>query len=151
MSAEITWIGMKELMVALKRLPQELTELGSAIVQESAERAAAEVKAAYPVGPGDDDYEGGNLRKGVRVGQKRTGKYALGWTVRSTAPHAYMFETGTQVRYNISRNQQLLKKPAHRGFMPGSNIFVPIMVARRREMYEDLTALLEQSGLDVRR
>jgi len=151
MSVELTWIGMKELLAELKKLPAELTELGTAIVKESAERAAAEVKAAYPIGPGDDDYEGGNLRKGVRVGGKRTGQYAMGWTVRSTAPHAHMFETGTQVRYNVSRNQMPLKIPAHRGFMPGSNIFVPIMVVRRREMYEDLTALLESAGLDVRR
>ena len=143
MSATVTWIGLKELMAELKKLPQELTELGTVIVREAADRAAAEVKAAYPVGPGNDEYEGGNLRKGVRVGQKRTGEYAVGFTVRSTAHHASLFETGTQTRQT--------KLGYNRGFMPGSNIFVPIMVRSRREMYEDLTALLEQAGLEVRR
>ena len=37
------------------------------------------------------------------------------------------------------------------GFMPGANIFVPIVVARRREQDEDLVAVVEQAGLDVRR
>lgn len=143
MSATVTWIGLKELMAELKKLPQDLTELGEVIVREAADRAAADVKAAYPVGPGNDEHDGGALRKGVRVGKQRKGSFAVGYVVRSTAPHASIFENGTQTRQT--------KLGYNRGFMPGSNIFVPIMVRGRREMYEDLTALLEQAGLEVRR
>jgi hypothetical protein len=35
--------------------------------------------------------------------------------------------------------------------MPGANIFVPVVTRRRREMFEDLVAVVEQAGLDVRR
>ena len=157
MSVQLTFIGMKELKAALLRLPAELTELSEAIVVEAAESAAAEVRAAYPIGPGkaDGTYDGGNLRKGVRVtqatrGTKLEAQFAVGRVVRSSAPHAYLFEVGTKVRYNISRNKQLLNKPAHRGFMPGANIFVPVMERHRREMLEDLTAVVEQAGLEVR-
>lgn len=152
--ASIAWIGLDELRARLLELPAEMTELAEAIIAEAADGAAAEIREAYPVGPGNDDYEGGNLRKGVRVRREKAqsaSPYSVRLAVRSTAPHATLFEVGTVVRYNISRNKQLLNKPAHRGFMPGSNIFVPIVVRRRREMYEDLTAVIEQVGLDVRR
>jgi hypothetical protein len=150
--ATIKWIGLDDLRKRLLELPQEMTELAEAIIAEAAEGSAAEIREAYPVGPGDDEYEGGNLRKGVRVRRETAHKpYSVRLAVRSTAQHATLFEVGTVVRYNISRNKQLLKKPANRGFMPGANIFVPIVVRRRREMYEDLTAVIEQVGLDVRR
>ena len=142
MSAELTWIGLDELMAGLKNLPADLTELAEAIVTAAAESAAAEVKAAYPEG------ETGNLKRGVRVspmqgGTRLEAKFGVGRVVRSTAPHAWIFESGTQTRQTALGY--------NRGFMPGANIFVPVMQRHRREMYEDLTAVLEQAGLDVHR
>jgi hypothetical protein len=145
-SATVTWIGLEELKAGLLRLPAELTELAEAIVVEASESAAAELRAIYPEG------ETGNLRKGVRV-VKVTGKrmsaiklseqFTTGRVVRSTAPHAYLFETGTQTRQT--------ELGYNRGSMPGANIFVPLMQQRRREMEEDLVAIVEQAGIDVRR
>jgi len=147
MSADLTWIGLDELKAALKNLPADLTELAEAIVTEAANGAAAEIRAAYPEG------ETGNLRRGVRVSAKTGGKlssqFGVGRVVRSTAPHAWIFETGPQTRYNVSRNGVLLAKPAHRGFMPGANIFVPVAQRWRRDMYEDLTAVVDQAMSDV--
>jgi len=132
----LSWIGLDELKDFLRHLPAELTELGVAIVSEAADGAAAEIKAAYPEG------ETGNLKKGVRV-SRRQSPFGVYRQVRSTAPHAWIFEHGTHTRKN-ARGQ-------NRGFVPGANIFVPVVQRRRRDMYEDLTAVLEQSGLDVRR
>jgi len=137
MSASVTWIGLDELKAALLTLPADLTELAAAIVEESADRAAAEIKSLYPEG------DTGNLRKGVRVGSKPAGQYAVKRVVRSSAPHAALFETGTQTRQtSLGYN---------RGFMPGANIFVPVVMKYRREMFEDLVAIVEEAGIDVRR
>jgi len=138
MSANLTWFGLLELKDNLFRLPAELTQLAVAIVEEAADGAAAEIKAAYPEG------ETGNLRKGVRVSSAgaRT-SHTVRRVVRTNAPHAALFETGTQTR--------LTKLGYNRGFMPGANIFVPVVQRRRRDMVEDLIAIVEQAGLDVRR
>jgi Bacteriophage HK97-gp10, putative tail-component len=133
---KLSWIGLDELKAFLRNLPVELTEVAVAIVSEAADSAAAEIKAAYPEG------DTGNLRRGVRVASKsfRFGVYRQ---VRSTAPHAYIFETGTQVRQN--------KQQQNRGFMPGANIFVPVVQRKRREMYDDLALIIAERGLSVRR
>jgi len=137
MSATVTWIGLEELQAALLALPADLTELAAAIVAEAADGAAAEIKAAYPEG------DTGNLRRGVRVGTLATGPSSVARVVRSTAPHATLFETGTQTRQTALGY--------NRGFMPGANIFVPVVTRRRRAMFEDLVAVVEQAGIDVRR
>ncbi|RPH52602.1 MAG: HK97 gp10 family phage protein [Planctomycetota bacterium] len=138
MSASVTWIGMKELQAALARLAPDLTEMAAAVVVESAERAAATIRNAYP------DGDTGNLRKGVRVALPRdAGPFTVKRVVRSSARHALLFETGTQTRRTA--------RGYNRGFMPGANIFVPVVVAARREMLEDLVAIVEEAGLDVRR
>ena len=147
MSAEITWVGLDELKAALFRLPAELTQKAAGIVKASAEAAAAEIKAAYPEG------ETGNLRKGVRVGDRGAREpYTVRYSVRSSAPHVHLYETGSQTRQTALGY--------HRGHMfsrfgfgprQGANVFVPIVVRRRRAMFEDLIPLIEQAGLDVRR
>jgi len=154
MSASLNMVGLEALKIALWKIPIELTELADAITTEAAESAAAELRAAYPIGPGkaDGSYDGGNLRKGVRVTDatrsriRLQAQFSTGKVVRSNAPHAYLFETGTAVRYTKKDSP-----PRHRGFMPGANIFVPVVVAARREMFEDLVAIVEEAGIDVRR
>lgn len=137
MSVELTWIGLDELKAALFNLPADLTAKAAGIVTESAEAAAAEIRAAYPEG------DTGNLRRGVKVGTKGArGAHTVRRVVRSTAPHATLFETGTQTRQTALGY--------NRGFMPGANIFVPVVVRRRRAMQEDLVRIVEQAGLDVR-
>jgi hypothetical protein len=137
-SATVTWIGMDELKKALLRLPVDLTALAQVVVVEAAEGAAAEIKNAYPEG------ETGNLKKGVRVRSIRGGSpHTVIRQVRSGAPHAALFEVGTQTRQT--------KLGYNRGFMPGANIFIPVVMRRRRDMVEDLVAIVEQAGLNVRR
>jgi hypothetical protein len=139
MSATVTWLGLDELRAALLHLPAELTQLATAIVESAADGAADEIRAAYP------ECDTGNLRKGVRVRneQARGGSSTVRRVVRSTAAHASIFESGTQTRQT--------KLGYNRGFMPGANIFVPVVVRRRRDMEEDLIAVVEQAGIDVRR
>jgi hypothetical protein len=137
MSATVTWIGLEELKAALLRLPAELTELAGGIVRAASDAAAEEIREAYPEG------ETGNLRRGVRVSNRPAGAFGVARVVRSTAPHAVLFETGTQTRQTALGY--------NRGFMPGANIFVPVVTRHRRDMQEDLVALVEDAGIDVRR
>jgi hypothetical protein len=137
MSATVTWLGLDELRAALLHLPAELTQLATAIVESAADGAADEIRAAYPEG------DTGNLKKGVRVRTEQgRGGSTVRRVVRSTAAHASIFETGTQTRQT--------KLGYNRGFMPGANIFVPVVMRRRRDMQEDLIAVVEQAGIDVR-
>jgi hypothetical protein len=138
MSVQLQWVGLDELRKALLRLPAELTAEAADIVNDAADAAAVEIREAYPEG------ETGNLKKGVRVRTEtgRAGPFTVRKSVRSTAPHANIFEVGTKVRTN--------KAGANRGFMPGANIFVPVVTRRRRVMFTDLLRVLEEAGLDVR-
>ena len=136
MSASLTFIGLDALRKALLALPAELAAQAAGIVEGAADGAAAEIKAAYPEG------DTGNLRRGVRVRSERAADYVVRRVVRSTAPHATLFETGTQTRQT--------RLGYNRGFMPGANIFVPVVTRRRRAMFEQLVTIVEEAGLDVR-
>ena len=55
---------------------------------DAAQRAKAEIAAAYPLGPAGRQTKPGNLRRGVKVAVKEIGPYGVAAQVRSTAPHA---------------------------------------------------------------
>jgi hypothetical protein len=134
---QLTFVGLADLRRMLRDLPRDLASRAVAIVEGEADGAAAEIKAAYPEG------DTGNLRRGVRVGTAKSGPHTVRRVVRSTAQHASIFETGTQTRQTALGY--------NRGFMPGANIFVPVVVRRRRAMFEQLVTVVEEAGLDVRR
>ena len=148
MSAELTWIGLDELKAMLKRLPADLAARAARRVEDSAQAAAAEIKAAYP-------DETGNLRKGVRVvtQKARGGEFTVRRVVRSGAPHATLYERGTQTRQTALGygRGHMFSKQLGAGPRQGANIFVPIVERRRRQMLEELVTVIQESGLDVRR
>ena len=76
---------------------------------DAAHAAQAEIAAAYPIGPEGRFDNGkpikpGNLRRGVKVVVKEIGPYGVAAQVRSTAPHAWLFEHGTQARHYITKH-----------------------------------------------
>jgi hypothetical protein len=103
-------------------------------VREAADQAAAEIRAAYPTG------KTGNLKKGVKVTKGDGGRFGTVYVVRNVAPHAFIYENGTQVRHF---------KGASRGAMPPGRVFVPIIARRRRRMDTDLIAMVNNTGLVV--
>jgi len=141
-SARFRFDGMAELIAGLRQLPADLAGEAGRVVIDAAEGAAAEIREKYPIGPGDDDYEGGNLKSHVKVVEKNAGQFGHVRQVRSSAKHAWIFESGTQTRQTALGY--------NRGFMPGANIFVPTVRRYRRAMYEDLREILRNAGLDVR-
>ena len=134
MSVSLRFDGMAELRAALRNLPADLAAEGVEIIMARGEEATAEIIAEYPTWTG-------NLRKGVKL-TRRPSPFGGVAIVKSSAPHAHLFEYGTQARHNSFG--------ANRGFMPAGNIFAPIMMRVRRAMVDDLIGLLKRAGLEVR-
>ena len=136
MPATLSIQGIAELKDALGRLPTELKGQATQIVLDSAYAAQAEIVAAYPQGPT------GKLKKGVKVRVQEIGPYSVAAQVRSSAPHGWLYEHGTQPRKT--------KKGWNRGTMPAPPaVFIPAMVRYRRAMYLKLADLIRSTGLVV--
>lgn len=128
--------GLADLKAALRNLPAELTGEASNLVTATANAAAVEIRSGYA-----KHTRSGRLQGGVIVTRVNQGKYAAGAIVKNTAPHAVIFENGTQARHTALG--------ANRGSMPPGRVFVPVVMRKRREMYQALKALLERKGLLV--
>jgi Bacteriophage HK97-gp10, putative tail-component len=129
------WEDLDELKAMLRELPEEFAAEGARIVTAVAYEAKQEIYDAYPV-------VSGNLRDGLAVEQTSLGALGFQAAVVNNAPHAWMYEHGTQVRYT--------RTGAFRGQMPPGHVFIPIMERRRRRMYEEeFTELLERAGFTV--
>jgi hypothetical protein len=127
--------GLAELRAELRRLPGDLAAEATTIIFARAERAKADIVAAYPERSGD-------LKNHVSVSKANAGKYGAGVFIKNTAKHAWLFENGSQARHTAIG--------ANRGAMPPGHVFVPIVMRQRRAMYADLKALLARKGLQVR-
>ena len=136
MSNRFEWDGLNELREELRNLPAELAQEASGIVNDAGESAGADIIAGY-----EAHRRSGNLAKGVRVKTVDAGQFGAGVRVTSTAPHADIFEIGTQARHT--------RLGANRGSMPPGNIFVPRAIRHRRRMYERLKELVENKGFEV--
>jgi hypothetical protein len=143
--ASVKWDGLHELQAWLRNLPESLRDSATGIVVGAAERAYHDIHNAYPVWTG-------NLRNGLKVnriddsntafGQFSRGKHlGVGAVLYNNAPHAYIFEHGTETRSY---------QGAPRGSMPAGNIFIPRVIRHRREMYERLAGMMREYGLQVR-
>lgn len=128
---KIVFTGLVENYAELKKLPVALRDDAAPIVNSTADGAALEIVATYP-------KRTGNLARRVYV-KKRASEFAVTATVINPAPHAILFEYGTQARHNALG--------ANRGSMPAGHVFVPVIVRRRSGMWERFKALLVKHGL----
>jgi hypothetical protein len=120
--------GLDQLVRELQQLPAELKGDATTIVIEAAHKAQAEIVGAYP-------EVTGNLKRGVKVTVEAMGPHGVDAKVRSSAPHAWLYEHGRSRWGEISD--------------PPVPVFIPTMMRTRRAMYAQLARLLEQHGLDV--
>ena len=134
----VRWTGLQEFKQELLRLPEELTDDAAQIVVDAAQKVGRDVQAAYPQGAT------GNLKKGVRTTIESQSGFGARAIVRSTAPHAHLFERGTRLRQT--------HRGANRGRMPEadeSKQMIPIAIRGRRQMVADLIQMVERHGLKV--
>lgn len=133
----IRFDGMAELRQALRTMPSHLTEEASNIVEHTAQQAKGDVQAAYPTGPT------GNLKRLVTI-SRQSGGFVTGAVVKNRAPHAYIYEHGTQVRHTDAGWNRGVMPPAGPG-----RAFIPIVMRHRRAMFAALKSMLERNGLKV--
>jgi len=143
MPAALRLFGIQELKIALTNLPTELKGQASKLVLDTAYAAAAEIQAAYPIGPT------GNLKKGVKVRVLEFGPHAVAAQVRSTAPHAWWNEHGDQLHERTTKQRGSRGRMFSKKGIPRP-IFVPTMIRYRRAMYLKLAEIIKATGLDVK-
>ncbi len=133
MSNTLTFDGLEDLREALRALPHELAQEAGDVIVETVNTAADEIVAAYP-------DRTGHLRGGVKFSVERS-EFGVVGTVKNTAKLAWIFELGSQARHT--------EIGANRGSMPPGHVFVPIVMKRRRRMYDQLKDVLAKAGLEV--
>jgi len=127
--------GLDELKAQLRNLPAELGAEADHIVTGAGNGALSEVKQGYGA-----HVVTGHLLEHVGISHTRTAAGAIS-VMKSTSPHAFIFENGTQVRYT--------KDGRNRGAMPPFHVFIPAAVRARRLMNQQLVDLVRRQGLTV--
>jgi hypothetical protein len=143
MAATFVIDGLDDLKRALRDLPEVLTDDAGDLVRAAAQNAAGGIRAGYA-------KVKGNLQNGVAVVEEGGARYGVRYRVRSKAPHAYLYEYGTQARHYITE----AGKRHATGIMPAAppgRAFVPKMIDARARLYDELGWLLVRNGLAVRR
>ena len=128
------WEGVKELIAQFETLAPDLTTASTPIVELAARVAKDTIYTGYPT------YTG-NLKKGLTITEVNE-PTRMSCTVINKAPHAWLFERGSQARHNAIG--------ANRGSMPANPLFSSTMMRTRRALYTALVPqLVDQFGLTV--
>ena len=119
MAATLEMQGLDELKKLVASFADVCTDDGQQLADQAAMRAVEEIKAAYPQGPT------GNLKKGVRIVRVKGDGHRVLSIVKSTAPHAHLYEYGT-------RRQ------------PARPVIGEVAARVRRDFYADLLRMVER-------
>lgn len=131
----LQWDALQEFRAALLALPATMTTEAAHDVEAAANGAAVAIRSEY-----GKHRLTGNLQDHVSVEHRRDGVSAVS-TVKSTAKHATIFETGTELRHTSIG--------ANRGRMPPGRVFIPVAIRERRTLTQKLIALVERAGFTV--
>jgi bacteriophage HK97-gp10 putative tail-component len=128
--------GLSELRAALRSLPADLAQNAAEFVDEATQHTASSLRQAYPLG------ETGKLRAGVQVSVTRT-QFGVMGTVKSTSPHAHLWEFGTAVRQTRQGWNRGVSPSHHRDGL------IPIAVRNRKTLNGHLVGLVRQAWFEV--
>jgi hypothetical protein len=113
---EVRWDGLDTFQAELELMTANLVDEANAIMLESCEAAKAEIAGRYP-------FKSGGLRAGLTIVPAR-GTVIAGAALVQRAPHGWIYEHGTKVRENKSKQ--------NRGASGPHPTFEPIAHAYRR-------------------
>lgn len=142
---KFVFTGMDELKAELRALPSHLTAEAGREVVSAANGAAVTVRTIY-----GQHKVSGNLQAGVSVSHESAGTYGARSVVKSNAPHAWLFDNGSQARHYMTANGVKHATGRMWGRTPPTHAFVKTMIAARRGMFEKLRGVMERAGLVVR-
>lgn len=149
----MVFTGLAELKAALRNLPAELAGEASHLIEGAANAAAADIKAQYHVRTTNLNSTSlkapGGLRDGVVVTHFDKGKFHPGAIVKSTAPHAWLYDNGSQARHYITAGGTPHETGAMWGRTAPTHVFVRALIKNRHRMYQQLKDLLVRKGLVV--
>lgn len=135
MSARFRFDGLADLYQQLKTLPEDLTRDAAPDVEAFGEDAKQEIYNGYP-------ERTGHLREGLALTVSTEGDRAR-VEVENTAPHALLFERGTETRHT--------KEGWNRGRAPANPIFTATMERKRRALLTGpVPQLLISYGMEVK-
>lgn len=129
------WDGLKEYQAQLAQMPDELVVEAGREVEGAVNGAYVDIKGAYP-------SRTGNLKNGMRVQAVTQHGLIVAAVVKNIAPHAILFELGTQARHYFTVNgvKHLTGK------MPPGHVFVPRILKARRQLTARLKDMLFRFG-----
>lgn len=130
----IAFDGLEELKKSLRDMPMELHGEAEKIIEGEANAAAFEVRSKY-------SQVSGELVQGVQVERVERTRFFAGRRVVNKSKLAFIYENGTQTRQT--------KLGYARGRMPPAHVFIPVMIRRRKVMYEKLRDMMKRKGLKV--
>lgn len=143
-SVKFTIDGIESLKQALRMLPEHLKDDAGALVRSHSLAAAGAIRASYP-------RRTGNLQDGVVAEATHPfSPYGVKYVVKSTAPHAFIYEYGTQARHYVTESGATHPTGIMPAAPPGRR-FIPQMIAMRQRLMDDLAWLLVRNNLAVRR
>jgi hypothetical protein len=133
--------GLDELKEALRTLPAALAEDAASYVEASAHEAEQAIRQVY-----EAHEHTGNLAAHLSIATASS-DYGASARIKNTAPHAWMFENGTQARHwagGKGTGRMWGQTP-----QPPTHVFVRTLMKHRAQMYNRLRAVLERQGLEV--
>ena len=138
---KFVFTGLDELREALRNLPADLAAEGAGYVTGAAQAAEAEIRGVYA-----EHVASGKLVARLSV-ETSTSQFGASARVKDTAPHAWIFENGSQARHWASGKGTgaMWGKTAQ----PPTHVFVRTAQKHRRRMYDNDRAMLERHGLLV--
>ena len=134
------WAGLDDLVKALRELPAALAGEADHVVETAANGSALRIRAIY----GQHRFTG-RLQDGVRVERLSQGPFGVAYEVISAAPHAWLFDNGTQVRHWDEGKNTGKMWTKH----PPTHAFARTMGEGKFRMYTALGEMLERHGLHV--
>lgn len=138
----VTWQGMAEFQALMRRLPDDLAVQVRREGEAAANGAAFAIRSAYGA-----HRRTGNLQESVVVEEQRM---AVGFRFRvrtkgKKAAHAHLIEFGTKARHYITEGGVRHETGAGRAY----HIFLPRIAKHKRQMFENIIALLVRQGWRV--
>ncbi len=140
----LQWNGLQELREELLTLPADLTAEAEGIVLGAGQDAQAEIGAIYQA-----HARSHHLADGLQLSNEPNGTYEVRAILRSRAPHAWLFDNGSQARHYTTKKGQPHNTGAMWSRTPPTHAFVGTVIRHRRLMYERLKLVLVRHGLTV--
>lgn len=150
--------GLDAFREQLRNAPEAFAEEAGPVVIGAATEAKDELGAAYPVrqtglrpGPHRKSpwYAPGGLKNRITVRTLSEGRFGAGAVVKNSAPHAWLYDNGSQARHYVTGSGKTHETGAMFEKRPPTHLFVKTVIRKRREMYQALKAMVERSNLTV--